>query len=243
MPNTRETAQGTRPSFCAATSQAGAIPCTLCTTMALKRSLIALLPRHASRFPIAELEAFGSLVCTTRISESRMRNRWLRNHGDSLLQLRVFCLGFLQDGDVGVGVFPESEEVFVGSERPDAGGIGIRSLRGSRLQGVGTSHPEMCQRSGPAVPHNAAVVEKFLKLGSGSVTLSGCQVCLAVQICGIETGNIVDEPNCSQFDGGRGSCLQSIQGASRVLSHQRRLCPNRRQPKRLHLGVHREAFA
>jgi hypothetical protein len=40
----------------------------------------------------------------------------------------------LQDGDVGVGVgvFPEREEIFVGGERPDAGGIGIRSLLGSR---------------------------------------------------------------------------------------------------------------
>jgi hypothetical protein len=32
-----------------------------------------------------------------------------------LLQLRVLRLGLLQDGDVGVGVFPEGEEVFVGS--------------------------------------------------------------------------------------------------------------------------------
>jgi hypothetical protein len=32
----------------------------------------------------------------------------------SLLQLRVLRLGFLQDGDVGVGVFPEGEEVLVG---------------------------------------------------------------------------------------------------------------------------------
>jgi hypothetical protein len=31
----------------------------------------------------------------------------------------------LQDGDVGVGVFPEGEEIFVGGERPDASGIGI----------------------------------------------------------------------------------------------------------------------
>jgi len=29
------------------------------------------------------------------------------------LQLRVFCLGFLQDGDVGVGVFPEGKEILV----------------------------------------------------------------------------------------------------------------------------------
>ncbi len=58
-------------------------------------------------------------------------------HGQ-LLQLRVLCLGFFQDGDVGVGIFPESEEIFVGGERPGAGRVGIRSLRGSRLQGIGT---------------------------------------------------------------------------------------------------------
>jgi hypothetical protein len=34
----------------------------------------------------------------------------------------------LQDRDVGVGVFPEGEEIIVGSEGTDAGGIGIRSL-------------------------------------------------------------------------------------------------------------------
>jgi hypothetical protein len=30
----------------------------------------------------------------------------------------------LEDGDVGVGVFPEGEEILVGGECPDAGGIG-----------------------------------------------------------------------------------------------------------------------
>jgi hypothetical protein len=45
-----------------------------------------------------------------------------------LLQLRVLRFGFFQDGDVRVGVFPEREEFFVGVERPDASGIGIRSL-------------------------------------------------------------------------------------------------------------------
>jgi hypothetical protein len=44
-----------------------------------------------------------------------------------LLQLRVLSLGLFQDGYVGVGVFPESEEIFVRGERPDAGGIGVRS--------------------------------------------------------------------------------------------------------------------
>ena len=38
-----------------------------------------------------------------------------------LLQLRVLRFGFFQDGDVGVGVFPEGEEIFVGGESASAG--------------------------------------------------------------------------------------------------------------------------
>jgi len=60
-----------------------------------------------------------------------------------LLQLRVFRLGFLQDGNVGVGVFPQPEEVFVGGERPSAGSIGIGALHGSRLQDIGARDTEM----------------------------------------------------------------------------------------------------
>src|ERR1700730_3256786 len=116
------------------------------------------------------------------------------------LQFRVLRLGLLQDGDVGVGVFPEGEEIFVGGERPDAGGIGIRSLRGSRLQGIGTSHSQMRQRSRPAVPDDRAVVENFLKLGGGSTALSGCQVCLSAYIHRIEAGNIGNEQDLPQLD-------------------------------------------
>ena len=36
--------------------------------------------------------------------------------------------------------------------------------------------------------------------------------------------------------------MQGIQGGSRILPVQRQLRLNRRQPKRLHLGVQREAF-
>ena len=85
----------------------------------------------------------------------------------------VFSLCFFQDGDIGIGVFPEGEEVFVGGERAHAGGIGIRSLRSSRLQGVGASHSQMRQSPRPAVPDDAAVVENLLKLDGGSGALSG----------------------------------------------------------------------
>jgi hypothetical protein len=40
-----------------------------------------------------------------------------------LLRLRVFGFGLLQDGDVGVGVFPECEKIFVGGQRADAAGV------------------------------------------------------------------------------------------------------------------------
>ena len=54
--------------------------------------------------------------------KSRFRQQWanwrrLVRTFPPLLQLRILRLGFLQDGDVGVSVFPESEEILVGSLR------------------------------------------------------------------------------------------------------------------------------
>src|ERR1019366_8952862 len=120
--------------------------------------------------------------CQRQTSQNRTCRElsFKRSEGDEawLLQLRVFGFGLFVDGNLGVGVFPEREKVFVGGERPDAGGIGIRSLHSSRLQRIGTSYAQMRQRSRPAVPDNAAMVENLLKLGDGSAALSGCQVCL-----------------------------------------------------------------
>jgi hypothetical protein len=58
----------------------------------------------------------------------------------ALLQLRVLRLGLLQDGDVRVSVFPEREEISICGERPDAGGIGVRSLRSSCLESIRSRH-------------------------------------------------------------------------------------------------------
>jgi hypothetical protein len=44
------------------------------------------------------------------------------------IQFCVLCLGLLEDGDVGVSVFPQREKIFVGGECSDAGSIGIRAL-------------------------------------------------------------------------------------------------------------------
>ena len=35
----------------------------------------------------------------------------------ALMQFGVFGFGFFQEGNVGVGVFPQSDEIFVGGER------------------------------------------------------------------------------------------------------------------------------
>ena len=109
-----------------------------------------------------------------------------------------------------------------------------RQLRGSGLQHILPSDAQMRQRSRPAVRDDAAVVDDLLKLGGGSGTLSGCQVCFPTHKNWIEAGNIGDEPNLPQLDG-RGSSLQVRQGENRILSVQRQLRLNRGQPKRLHL--------
>jgi hypothetical protein len=43
----------------------------------------------------------------------------------ALLQLRVLRFGSDEDGNVGIGVFPEREEIFVGGEAANAGGVGV----------------------------------------------------------------------------------------------------------------------
>jgi hypothetical protein len=113
----------------------------------------------------------------------------------SLLQLCVLRLGFLQNGDAGIGVLLEDEEVFVGYECAYAGGVDIRALRRLCLQSAGASNFRMRQCSCPTVPHHAAVVENVSKLGGGSAALSGCQVCLSSHINRIKAGNVVEEWN------------------------------------------------
>src|SRR5450432_3428339 len=53
-----------------------------------------------------------------------------------LMQLGVLGSGFLQDWNVGVGIFPKRQKFFITRKRPDACGVCIGSLRDSRLQGL-----------------------------------------------------------------------------------------------------------
>src|ERR1700730_6770576 len=89
-----------------------------------------------------------------------------------LLQLRVLRFGFLQDGDVGVSVFPEGEEILISGFR--FGGVAGYS--------VGTGQAEVGQRAQREVHYDAAMVEKLLELSRCCLTLACQQVGLAAQI-------------------------------------------------------------
>ena len=55
------------------------------------------------------------------------------NEMAQLLQFCVFISSLLQDGDVGVGIFPECKEFFVICNRSHTGSVSVCPLRGSRL--------------------------------------------------------------------------------------------------------------
>src|SRR5207249_10728213 len=106
--------------------------------------------------------------------------RTLRSTGPrkdaELLQLPVLYLGFLQDGDVGVGVFPEREEILV------------RALRfgGVACHRVGTSELKTRQCSGHKVHDDTAMIEQLLELGGCGGSIMCQQVGLTAQIGGVE---------------------------------------------------------
>jgi hypothetical protein len=72
----------------------------------------------------------------------------------------------LQDADVGVGVFPEREEILIG-------GLGFG---GVALQGVSSAELEMGERSDGFVYCNSGMVEDFLELGGCLAALTCRQI-------------------------------------------------------------------
>src|SRR5216683_826783 len=127
----------------------------------------------------------------------------------NLMQLRVLRLGFLQDGDVGVGVFPEGEEVLVCALRFD----------GVVREGVGTGQSQMRQCADEIVLHHAGVVENLLELGGGSAALVRRQISLATQINGVERDIPKDRP---EFIGrSRDECFEGLVGSAALESSGR----------------------
>jgi hypothetical protein len=72
-----------------------------------------------------------------------------------LLQLRVLGFGLLQDGDIGVGVFPEGKEILVARS----------GLDDFSLHGMSASEAEMRQCADGFVGHNSPPINDALELG------------------------------------------------------------------------------
>ena len=98
------------------------------------------------------------------------RHSWGRR--PELLQLRGFSFGVLQDGNVGIGIFPEREEILV------------RSVRLGRvtLHGISASDLEMRQGPNRGIQNNSAMVENFLELSGGCFALMGGQIGFSADI-------------------------------------------------------------
>ena len=78
------------------------------------------------------------------------------------LQLRILRLGLLQDGDVGVRVFPGCEEILVGGAYLDV----------VFLEHISASGAEVGQWVQGAQDIDTAMIENFLVLGQGPGTIT-----------------------------------------------------------------------
>src|SRR6266851_6042154 len=91
---------------------------------------------------------------------------------NGLLQLRVLRVGFLQDRNVLVGVFPRGEEVLIGSA--SFGGV-ARKSKASR-------QAEASQGDMGRGPESGFVIENFLELGHRLRALFGLEISEAAQV-------------------------------------------------------------
>src|SRR5215831_5657338 len=118
------------------------------------------------------------------------------------LTFRVLGLGLLQDGDVGVGVFPEREEILVSRLR----------FGGVTLQGVGAAEFEVSKRAFGIVQHFTAMIEKLLEFRSRFHWLTQRQIGFASKVGGIKS---IRKPKLVRF-----RWNQQINGLSRATTLQ-----------------------
>ena len=91
---------------------------------------------------------------------------------EHLLQSRILALRLDEDWHVGVGVFPEGEEVLVG----------LAGLRGVAAQRRSTPEAEVGERIQDVHAADATVVDDLLELRSGLSTRTSLEVSLPAQV-------------------------------------------------------------
>jgi hypothetical protein len=130
----------------------------------------------------------------------------------ALLQLGVFRFGLFQDGNFGVGVFPEGEEVLV---------CGL-SFGGVAGEGIGTGQAQVRQCADWLVQDDAWMVENFLELGCGCAALVRSHIRFATQVNGVESEAQVLSSSTKFIGGSRGKRVNCLGGAA-CLKASRRL--------------------
>src|SRR5271157_230258 len=121
------------------------------------------------------------------------------------LQLRVLRLRLLQDGNIGVGIFPEGEEVQVRS----------LSLGSIALHGVGSCQLQTGQCTNWVADHDSRVIQDLAEFRRGLGALMCCEIRLASHKDRIERTEISMNPAAlrTQFIGNRN--LQQFDSPSR----------------------------
>ena len=119
----------------------------------------------------------------------------------------VYCsfaysaLASLLDGDIGIGIFPQRQEVLVTCQGAGACDVRIGTGGVLRLQRIRSRHAESCERPSPAVPYDTAVVKNLLEFGGGFLALTCCHIRLAANVRRIQAGDVGDESgDASPFD-------------------------------------------
>jgi len=124
-----------------------------------------------------------------------------------LLQLCVLRFGLPQDGDVGVGVFPEREEILVcqltlgGVARTDAGAAQLQSRH--RTHGI--------------ADRQTLVIKDFLKFGRGFGTLIHRQICQTAHVNWIQSSEVGVEIERRHAELVGAIAMQEIDWSLRVL--------------------------
>src|SRR5262249_13972114 len=100
----------------------------------------------------------------------------------------------LQDGDVGVGVFPECKEILIGR-------LGLGNVA---LQHISATEAKTRKRTDRRVHHNPAMIEDFLKLSGCFVSLVSSEKAFPADINWIEralTAQLVRDRSLKDLDG------------------------------------------
>jgi hypothetical protein len=95
-----------------------------------------------------------------------------------LFEFRILGLGGDEDGNVGIGIFPQAKEILIG-------GAGLRRVA---LLNVDAGKSKMRESASRTIPQQPAMVEDFLEFGCRELSLLRRQVSLSADVHGIQTG-------------------------------------------------------